>query len=268
MSRLQQALRRIPAALLLILLLALALRLWLWSRPAHPLANDETEYFAVGMDLAHGRGFVFYDTYRWLRAPLYPLFLGFFFWLGQDHARLATLAQVLLSTATVYGFYLLGRRLFRGEWSERAGLCGALLAALLLPFATFPSLFMAETLFTFLLVAFLLAIVHVPAAPPARRWRWTLLAGVLLGLSALTRAVGLAFLPLAALWLYGVVRSPPSLPLAPGPLPAAPTEHLDAARSRRFGLRLLLLPALLVLAGLATIAPWTLRNAIAYRRLV
>jgi tetratricopeptide (TPR) repeat protein len=262
--------------LLLILLLALALRLWLWSRPAHPLANDETEYFAVGMDLAHGRGWVFYDTYRWLRAPLYPLFLGAAFWLGQDHARLATLAQVLLSTATVYGFYLLGRRLFRGEWGTRAGLIGALLAALLLPFATFPSLFMAETLFTFLLVAFLLALLQVPEAPPARRWRWTLLAGALLGLCALTRAVGLAFLPLAAGWLFlvlwgeGAKRRGGEKASQQASEETKKQEGKKQTRQvweRRIG-RTLVLPMLLAVAGLATIAPWTVRNAVAYQRFI
>jgi tetratricopeptide (TPR) repeat protein len=249
--------RRIVILLVLILLAALALRLWLWSRPAHPLANDETEYFTVGMDLAHGRGFVFYDTYRWLRAPLYPLFLALFFWVGGDHARVATLAQVLLSTATVYGFYLLARRLFRGEWSERAGLASALLAALLLPFATFPALFMAETLFTFLLVAFLLAILQVPEAPPARRWRWAAAAGLLLGLCALTRAVALVFMPLAAAWLYFCLW----------PKGRAGPPDTGGHQAGPY-VRMLGLPALLILAGLATIAPWTIRNAIAYQRFI
>jgi 4-amino-4-deoxy-L-arabinose transferase-like glycosyltransferase len=241
--------------LFLILVLALLLRLWLWSRPAHPLANDETEYFRVGMDLAHGRGFSFYDSYRWLRAPLYPLFLGFTFWLGQDHARLATLAQVVLSTVTVYGFYLLGRRLF----SERAGLVGAGLAALLLPFATFPSLFMAETLFTFLLVASFLALLQIPEAAPGRRWRWTLLTGALLGLSALTRAVALAFMPLAAGWL-GIVL------WRHGRESDRMTRRVGDS-AWRVG-RAMLLPALLVAAGLAMIAPWTIRNAVVYRRFI
>jgi len=261
--------------LLLILLLALLLRLWLWSRPAHPLANDETEYFRVGLDLAHGRGFAFYDSYRWLRAPLYPLFLGFFFWLGQDHARLATLVQVLLSTATVYGFYLLGRRLF----SPRAGLAAALLAALLLPLATFPALFMAETLFTFLLVASFLALWQIPTAAPARRWRWAAAAGALLGLAALTRAVALAFVPLAAAWLWVVLWREKG-PERPGDSARArvgePGQRRTGGPARtRVGRwlawplgRALALPMLLGAAALATIAPWTIRNAVVYQRFI
>lgn len=252
--------------LLLILLLALALRLWLWSRPEHPLANDETEYLPVAQDLVGGRGFVFYDSYRWLRAPLYPLFLATCLFLGGGQVRVATFIQVLLSTATVYGFYLLARRLFPETWSERAGLVAALLAALLLPFATFPALFMAETLFTFLLVAFFLTILHVPAATPARRWRWAAAAGLLLGLCALTRAVALAFLPLAAGWLFA----------AQGKRAAnGPEGHVLLGRAGRDGWalagrigRALLLPLLLAAVGLATIAPWTIRNAIVYHRFI
>ncbi len=269
-----KAARRTLILLLLILLLALALRLWLWSRPAHPLANDENEYFAVGMDLAHGRGLVFYDTYRWLRAPLYPLFLALFFWLGGDHARVATLAQVLLSTATVYGFYLLSRRLFRGPWSERAGLIAALLAALLLPLATFPALFMSETLFTFLLVAFLLALLGVPEAAPRRRWRWAAAAGVLLGLCALTRAVALAFTPLAAGWLFVVLwreeakrQGGASASQREGGPAQGTVQAQGRALRGRIG-RACVLPLLVALAGLATIAPWTIHNAIVYRRFI
>jgi len=272
--------------LLVILLLALALRLWLWSRPDHPLANDETEYLPVARDLAHGRGFVFYDSYRWLRAPLYPLFLAFFLRIGGDNARVATLAQVLLSVATVYGFFLLARRLFPREAAGPAGLASALMAALLLPFATFPSLFMAETLFTLLFVAFLLAFLEILEAPPGRQWPWTIASGLLLGLAALTRAIALAFLPLAAAWLFlclwrnrGRHRDVPSQPgsghplggQAPGPIPAdGPGKRLRMGT--RFALpltgRQVGLPLLLVLTCLAAIAPWSIRNAIVYKHFI
>ncbi len=231
--------------LLLIGLLGLALRLWLWSRPDHPLANDETEYLPVARDLAQGLGFRFYDHYRWLRAPLYPLFLAFFLRLGGGNARWATMAQVLLSTATLPGLYLLARRLFG---REAPALLSALLAALLLPFATFPSLFMSETLFTFLLVAFFLLLFQVPDAAPKRRWLWAVATGVALGLCALTRAVAFAFLPFAAGWLYGSLRGEP--------------PHARAGRHA--------LPpaALFALATLLTIAPWTIRNARVYGRFI
>ncbi|MGC8874835.1 MAG: glycosyltransferase family 39 protein [Chloroflexia bacterium] len=227
--------------LLWICLLALALRLWLWNRPDHPLANDETEYLPVAFDLAHGYGFRFYDHYRWLRAPLYPLFLAFFLRLGGDNTRWATMAQVLLSTATVPGIYLLARRLFA---REDPALLSALLTALLLPFATFPSLFMSETLFTSLLVAFFLLLFQVPDAPPGRQQIWAVVGGLALGLCALTRAVALAFLPFAAGWLYLNLRR------------AAP------------GRRRWLVAGLFALAALLTIAPWTVRNALAYGRFI
>ncbi len=237
--------------LFLILLLAIALRLWLWSRPDHPLANDETEYLPVARDLVSGRGFVFYDSYRWLRAPLYPLFLALFLWLGGGNARVATMAQVILSTATVYGFYLLAQRLFPGDRGKKAGLVAALLSALLLPFATFPSLFMAETLFTFLFIAFLLSLLQVPEARPERRGPWGILAGVLLGLCALARAVALGFLPVVALWSgWGINRYVAS----PGRSQHAPARWI--------------LPLLLLISGLLPILPWTVHNALTYHRFI
>ncbi len=239
--------------LILVLLLALVLRLWLWSRPDHPLANDETEYLPVARDLVSGRGFVFYDSYRWLRAPLYPLFLALFLWLSGGNARVATMVQVLLSTATVYGFYLLARRLFPGEKGRRAGLAAALLSALLLPFATFPSLFMAETLFTFLFVAFFLTLLQVPETRPERRSLWAVLAGTLLGLCALTRAVALAFLPVAGLWLYFSLHARPDVS----------SEGAVAGRRQRW-----VLPLLFLVSGLLPILPWTVHNALAYHRFI
>src|ERR671939_346285 len=63
--------------LALILTAGLLFRLWLWWRvPVHQPANDEVEYLQVARDLVAGRGWVFYQHYDWLRAPLYPLFLA------------------------------------------------------------------------------------------------------------------------------------------------------------------------------------------------
>src|SRR5690348_12518552 len=109
-------------SILFILLLALALRLLVWSQPLHQLANDEVEYVTVARDLLAGRGWVFYEHYHWLRAPLYPLFLAGSLWLaGGDPSpglqsislgfaqslHLAALPNIALSVATVYLNYCL-----------------------------------------------------------------------------------------------------------------------------------------------------------------
>src|SRR5262245_9259167 len=161
-------------SILVILLLALALRLLLWSQPLHQLANDEIEYVAVARDLLAGRGWQFYDHYHWLRAPLYSLFLaGSLLLAGGDPApslpsislgtaralHLAALPNIALSVATVYLRYRLARALFGRHSDNRVPLLAALLTGLLWTLATFASLYMSETLFTFLFTAGLLCLV-------------------------------------------------------------------------------------------------------------
>src|SRR5215212_4375736 len=202
--------------LLVILLLALVLRLLLWSQPLHQLANDEVEYVTVARDLLAGRGWQFYEHYHWLRAPLYPLFLAGSLWLaGGDPApglpsislgfaqtlHLAALPNIALSVATVYLSYRLALALFRRH--RPAALLAALFSTVLWTLATFASLYMSETLFTFLFMAGLLCLVG-EKAQAARGWRaiWLSIgAGVLFGLATLTRSVTLDFLPVIASWL-------------------------------------------------------------------
>jgi hypothetical protein len=158
--------QRSAFSLLAILALALGLRLLLWSQPVHEPANDEVEYIAVARDLLAGRGWAFYDSYRWLRAPLYPLFLAGSLWLsgGGDPAssahvlHRAALPNIALSVANVFLAYRLTLALFGPD--RRVALLAALITAVLWTNVTFASLYMAETLFTFLFQAGLLALVY------------------------------------------------------------------------------------------------------------
>src|SRR5262245_56116906 len=155
-----------PVAIPLILLLALALRLLLWSQPQHQPANDEVEYITVERDLVAGRGWQFYQHYRWLRAPLYPLFLAGSLWLAGSDASAnagqalygAALPNLALSVVNVYLIYRLSLALVGRDAARLA----ALLATMLLTFATFASLYMSETLFTFFFTAALVCLVRPP----------------------------------------------------------------------------------------------------------
>ena len=245
--------RRRRWLLVCVLLIGMALRLWLWWRsPLHQPANDETEYVAVARDLLAGRGWQFYETYHWLRAPLYPLWLAGSLWLFDD-LRLASLPNIALSSATVYLFYLLGREVgLSGRdgapdqiaVAERVGLLSAGSAALLFTLATFASLWMAETLFTALFAGALLLLLRCADRP--RLWLAGA-AGSLLGLAILTRSSPLPLVPLAALWLAwnGYRRS------------AADIKSKALRSSVLYGV------VFALCCGL-TIAPWTLRNYLAY----
>jgi 4-amino-4-deoxy-L-arabinose transferase-like glycosyltransferase len=234
-------------ALLAVLLLALLLRLALWAQPLHEPANDEREYVTVAYDLLAGRGWIFYESYHWLRAPLYPLFLAGSLWLSGGDLHLAALPNVLLSVATVGLFYALTREITAQSpalhtYQKRAPLLAALLGALLLTLGTFASLYMSETLFSFLLAAafLLLARWKRTTAPGRPRLLLVALAGVAYGLAVLTRSLPLLFLPVVLLWLLD--------------------GGLDQRRLRtKFAAS-----AVFAVLALLTIAPWTLRNCQAY----
>jgi hypothetical protein len=226
--------RRGRALLAAILLLALATRLILWSLPQHLPANDETEYLAVARDLLAGRGWRFYASYPWLRAPLYPLYLAGTLALAGGDAQLALLPNIALSLLQIYGLWLLGRALAQREQrAERSGLWAAAAGAGLLTLATFANLWMAETLWSCLWTATLLVLLRWREAPG---WRLAALAGGLAGLTTLTRSLPLLFLPALAAWMLWRVRG-------------------------RRGVGHVL--ALGLACGLV-IAPWTLRNWRAY----
>ncbi|GAB4111563.1 MAG: tetratricopeptide repeat protein [Roseiflexaceae bacterium] len=218
--------------LLLITLAAALLRLALWAQPLHQPANDEIEYLAVAQDLLAGRGWVFYDSWRWLRAPLYPLWLAASLWLANGDLLRAALPNILLSSLNVALIGIFAEKVC----GPRACIPAALISALLWTNATFASLYMAETLFSFLLLIHMLALLQ---AVQRASYAWIILAGISFGLAALTRSALLPFLPLAMAWLAWQI----------------PTHTW---RERLFA------PALLALLALLVIAPWTIRNTLAY----
>ena len=230
-----------------IIIAGLALRLWFWWRvPFHQPANDEVEYLQVANDLLTGRGWTFYEHYHWLRAPLYPIFLAGSLLLAGGDLRWAALPNIVLSTATIGLFYVLGKTVATDDERnapptathiKHTGLIAAAFAAVLLPFATFASLWMSETLFTALFTGALIALLRWGRNP---RLGWAALAGILLGLATLTRSMPLAALPLLGVWMIAIRR--PGLSL------------------RTFFVG----TAFCIVVTLATIAPWTMRNWRAY----
>ena len=254
----------VTIGLALTLLLALALRLLVWRGPLHQLANDEIEYVTVARDLLAGRGWAFYNAYPWLRAPLYPLFLAGSLWLAGGDLHRAALPNIALSVGNVALAYKLALRLV----GRRAALLAALLTAVLWTNVTFASLYMNETLFTFLFLAGLVGLFARRPTTDDRRpttddrrpnqihgvisssrhlvflssCLLVFSSGVLFGLATLTRSAVMLFLPVIALWLL---------------------------LQRGSSFRVRLVPAALLLAAvLLTIAPWAVRNNRVYGRVI
>jgi 4-amino-4-deoxy-L-arabinose transferase-like glycosyltransferase len=239
----RQRLREI-APLSLVLLLALALRLLLWGRiPRTGLIADEGEYLSAASWLAHGRGFTWYQSYLWTRAPLYPLFVAAHLRLFGDTPTPIYATQTLLSLLNIVLVYVLALRLTTDGRVTRSSLLdppggsrlliptlAALLMAVYFPFALYTQVLLSETLFIALLLAGFLALANWqqaagesgdwgvaigdsnPQSPIAKRSRevggrwWLVAAGGLFGLATLTRSLTLAFLPIAALWIAGAGR--------------------------------------------------------------
>jgi tetratricopeptide (TPR) repeat protein len=357
---------RLPTAnwkLLSIVLLALAWRLLLWAQPLHQPANDEVEYIRVARDLLAGRGWVFYESYHWLRAPLYPLWLAASLWLAGGDLHRAALPNIALSVANVALIYMITRELLRADQPQKFNaetqrrrdaetqhaarstqhdvpseivnrqsacpeappepveglvegsisnlqspisnfpLLAAAIAAMLQTYATFASLYMAETLFAFLFASSVLLLLRWRNArienaelrmqkltPSSRLVQFSILnsqfstlclAGICYGLAALTRSLPLAFLPVVLLWIvwqtYATRETTgdrrPETEAAQTPLmgegrPARAGTTQFAARSTRWSCSMLIPTILFTICVFLPILPWTARNCQAYGRCI
>jgi len=230
-------------ALLWILALALALRLGcllLAPLPAHEglTRYDDNRYDALAWSIATGKGYR--DSLGRLEIkdpPVLPILTaGLYRLLGHDRTPVYIL-QALLSTATVALVFGLARRLF----GDVAALLAAALTAVNLDLIVFSSILLTETAFVFLLCAAMLAWERALEAPTNARWALT---GALLGLAALAR-------PAAQLLIVGVAG-------------ATVVGWHSRGRPRRLVGVLLVAVAAFAL----TLAPWTIRNYLAFHRFV
>ena len=193
--------RRVPSppvwlVLTIVGVVALALRLAFLFRAPVFIIGDSENYFWPGYQLAREVGF----DLDLRRTPGYPLFIAFVVReVGEDLAALA-LVQHLLGVVTCLLVAMLGIR-FWGAWTGLlagliVGLSGSLLVA--------EQYVMAETLFISLAT---LTIGWLALAIERPRWWALLLGGLLIGVAALTRPVGLVLavaavlaLPVAVWW--------------------------------------------------------------------
>jgi 4-amino-4-deoxy-L-arabinose transferase-like glycosyltransferase len=237
--------------MLLLFLLALAVRLAAWHwREFYGLGGDEREYLAQALTLLQERR---YGELELMRPPLYTVFLAGSIYVVDQLIQRLRLVQALLGALTVPLIALLGREVSlasgRAEQASRDGFVAGLLAALSYTLALATTELLSETLF---LAGLSLCLYLSLRAARQRSWPLAALAGLSLGLLALTRSVALPLLPLGALYLLvAAIRAHPLLPGGRG-------------NNRNVRPRDISLPAVLVLASLLVILPWTLRNYAVY----
>jgi 4-amino-4-deoxy-L-arabinose transferase-like glycosyltransferase len=227
----------------LILLAALVIRLaFVAATPDFELRHDAVDYDRHARSIALGDGFS-YSRRPWrptaFRPPGYPYFLGGVYWVAgvaplprAERIEPARIANALLGTVAVALIGVVAAQL----WGRRVALIAMALGAVYAPLILVGGSVMSETLFVMLLLGALAAVLQHRRS--AHRYRWALLAGVLGGLTVLTRANALVLL----------------LPLAVAVWDARPWRAWRALAP----------PALLVVTALLVVSPWTIRNAVVF----
>jgi 4-amino-4-deoxy-L-arabinose transferase-like glycosyltransferase len=190
---------------------------------------DEQHYRLIATNIQEHREFsTVQGQPTSIRPPLYPALVAAVWTVtSPQNLQAVRVVQILLALGTAGIVFAIGRRVFGRE----AAYYAAAVCWLYPPLILFNFLILTETLFTFLLLLFVLLAVAVVQAPRA----WTAVAcGVALGLAALTRSV---------LW---------PLPLVLCPMLAV---MIRAPLARR-----LALPALVFVGYAIAIGPWAVRN--------
>jgi 4-amino-4-deoxy-L-arabinose transferase-like glycosyltransferase len=226
---------------------ALALRVaYLLFEPACALTGDEPSWIEIGRRI--GRPAVAFSPLRSdlvFYPPVYPYFVGALF-RAFGTMRAVLWAQVVLGALLVPVVGRAGALAF----GRRAGLLAAAVTAFYPELLWYSAHYWSETVYLLLLWG---AIERTLAAD-ARGSRGTAaVAGLLWGLATLTRELSLYLVPIVALWMAWPRAR------AVGPSRARTTRDLTPAMGRA---------AVLVLATVLTVAPWTIRNAIVLRAFI
>jgi len=188
--------------------------------------DDAEQYLTIATHLADEGRFALDEGPTHFREPGYPTFVAAIFALSGG-SRLAVLGvQALLLGVVAAGAFRLARRALPDAWALIVGL--AVIACL----AAYVGLFLAELLAAALALG---AIFALDATDRRRDARAAAIAGTALGALALTKAIALFFVPLAALLLYIRGRTEPK--------------------------RQIMRVALFCLVAAVLVAPWMLRNA-------
>lgn len=209
-----------------IFALAVILRIaYVLCFPLHTAVGDAYQYDTIGWNIASGAGFSMIPGIPTPeRAPGFPFFLSVLYFIFGHSLLIATLAQATLGALTCLLLYDAAKRLF----DEGTAMAASLLACFYPVLVVYTGLLLSETLFTFLLVLCLDLFVR---SENGEKRIWLILSGAALGLATLTRATTILF-PAAifiALFLSGAGRT-------------------------------LKKSALVFLAFVLVILPWTMRN--------
>jgi 4-amino-4-deoxy-L-arabinose transferase-like glycosyltransferase len=210
----------------LVFVVALVVRLaWVATLAPSLVWPDEEEFVNVARHLAAGDGYLS-NSYR--TNPVLPVYLAAVFRVFGESYFAARVGQAVVGALTCVLVALTATRLLGAS----VGLVSGLVLAVYLPHVYLSGIFYAECLFTFLLAVTMYAAVRGLDDP--HKGGWLVLTGVAFALTALTRPIFLAYLPVLAAALVYAVQAPLARRLA--------------------------MASAFVAATALAILPWTLRN--------
>ena len=217
------------------------------------LSNDAREYDSLAVSLLSGRGLSEHGRPTARRLPLYPVFLAVCYRaLGRDFYRIRRV-QAILGALTCVVAAVMGLAVF----GPRAGTAAGLLTAVHYPLVQVSCYAITDTLYI-LLFAVAVTVTWLSHAG-RKRVRCSVACGMIWGLAALCRTVGIGAGAVSLVWLafasYRAARK--------------------AERGRNLDLSARLIPARwwvppLVSAALfaLTLSPWVVRNALLFHAFV
>jgi 4-amino-4-deoxy-L-arabinose transferase-like glycosyltransferase len=282
-QRLNTHLQALNWPLLLIVVAGVALRLWLIS--VSPLdarfSNaDDGDYYRRALRFALTGQYI--DDSWLIRPPLHVLFFALWIRVAiaagwpQLSLLLIQLAQTVLGALTIILGYGVARRLFS---STRAGFLFAAFLACWFPFVEQPVVLFSELLYSCL---FLLHMWFLLRFDTSNRPRDLACSGLALGAAALTRSPALYSLAFVVVWLLIRRRTKDE-----GRRTKDQRPMTDEGRRTKDDSAVTLSPChlitlsrgggqwsvisqalLVVICCLAVVGPWTIRNALLYRRFI
>ena len=193
-----------PHLLLAILGIGSLLRIaiWAWFAQLAPQIDDEQAHVILARNIVESGEYRFGPEREptSLRPPLYPAFVAVVFSVfGEDNFQAVRLIHIAMSLVLVVIVYRLGRDMI----SKKAGLWSAAMMCFYPTFIGYCYLMLTEIMFTLLLM---LGVYSISIALRRRSYRYVVLAGVVLGLGALTRSILFPLAPVLAMYLLVVWR--------------------------------------------------------------
>jgi 4-amino-4-deoxy-L-arabinose transferase-like glycosyltransferase len=234
-ARVRHLRTRVSARVWVLLAVALVLRVTVVAATFDtPITLDSADFSRTGLSIAQGHGYPLSNRGpaggpSAFRPPAYPFFVAaVYFVAGQEAPPAVRMVETLLGTLTVALIGFIATRI----WGRRVGTIALGVAAVAPPMVVMSTALVSESLFVPLILAAVASALQARRSP--RPLRWAIVTGVLLGIAELTRTNALVLLPVLAfaLWTAGPRR-----------------PH-----------RGLLAPAMVIVASILTIAPWTARN--------